>query len=108
MLEQQCRGEADAFRGDANHLAAGSAVVAYTSHYNMQRHECLVEITGNRSTEHGQSTYEQIFDPTDGAFVASRDSPLGVRTARAIVMGAPVPAQRESAAQVWFNDLMTK
>jgi hypothetical protein len=107
-LSQQCNEDASAFRPEADNLAAGSKVVGYQAHYNLQRHECLIQITSSRPEDGGEANNEQIFDPSDGAFVASRDSVAGVRTAGAIVMGAPVPIQKEGAAQAWFNDLMRK
>lgn len=99
------------FRGEASSLAAGGAVVAYTPHFNQQRRECLVEITNNRSD--AGSAYDQIFNPKDGTFVASRTRPASVRSAsdgvdEVIVMGASVAVQQKSAAQAWFRDLMTK
>jgi hypothetical protein len=56
------------------------------------------------------SVYDQIFEPKKGSFVASRTRPSGARRTSVgeIVMGAPVPAQQETAAGAWFNDLMTK
>ena len=107
-LSQQCNDDASAFRPEANHLAAGSKVVGYETHYNMRRHQCLVEIISGRPENAAEATSEQIFDPSDGSFIASRDSIAGVRTARAIVTGAPVPVQNEATAQAWFNDLMRK
>jgi hypothetical protein len=92
-------------------LAAGGAVVAYIPHFNQQRRECLVEITNNRSDD--GSAYDQIFNPKDGTFVASRTRAASVRSAsdgvdEVIVMGASVAVQQKSAAQAWFRDLMTK
>jgi hypothetical protein len=107
-LSQECDEDASTFRYEADNLAAGSKVVGYESHYNSQRHECLVEITSGRPEDGAEASTEQIFDPSDGSFVASRDSIAGIRTARAIVMGAPGRIRRESDAQAWFNDLMKK
>jgi hypothetical protein len=107
-LDQECIEEASAFSHEADNVAAGSKVVGYRSHYNMQRHECLVDITSTRSENGAMFSKEQIFDPSDGAFIASCDRLAGARTNSAIVLGAPVPIQKEIAAQVWFNDLMRK
>jgi len=67
-----------------------------------------VEITSNRPEE--MSIYDQIFEPKEGSFVASRTRPSGARhtSVGAIVMGAPVTAQQETAAEARFDDLMTK
>jgi hypothetical protein len=105
---QECSEEAAVFKSEAANLAAGSKVVDYKAHYNMQRRECLVEITSSRAQDGAEADDEQIFDPSDGAFVAARDSVAGVRMASAIVTGAPVPIQKEGTAQAWFNDLMRK
>jgi hypothetical protein len=107
-LDHECSEDASAFRPQADNLAAGSKWVDYKSHYNIQRHECLVEIIISRSEDGSEADNEEIFDPSDGAFVASRDSVAGVKTAGAIVTGAPVPVQKEGLAQAWFNDLMRK
>jgi hypothetical protein len=107
-LDRECNEEAVEFRGDLARLAGGGAIVAYTSHFNQQRRQCLVEITSNRREE--MSIYDQIFEPKEGSFVASRTRPSGARhtSVGAIVMGAPVTAQQETAAEAWFDDLMTK
>jgi hypothetical protein len=109
-LEAECNEEAVEFRGDVTRLAGGGAIVAYTSHFNQQRRQCLVEITSNRPEDSQMSVYDQIFEPKEGSFVASRTRPSGARhtSAGAIVMGAPVPAQQETTAEAWFDDLMTK
>ena len=111
ILNRECSEQASEFRGEAGSLAAGGAVVAYAPHFNQQRRECLVEITSDRSDD--DSIYDQIFNPKDGTFVASRTRPASVRSAsdgvdEVIVMGASVAVQQKSAAQAWFSDLMTK
>jgi hypothetical protein len=105
---QECTEEAFAFRPQTDNLEVSSNGVQYISHFNTQRHECLVEITISRSEDGSEADNEQIFDPSDGAFVASRDSVAAVKTASAIVTGAPIPVQKEAAAQAWFKDLMRK
>jgi hypothetical protein len=57
-----------------------------------------------------RSVYDQIIEPKKGSFVASRTRPSGARhtTVGAIVTGAPVPARQETAAEAFFDDLMTK
>jgi hypothetical protein len=107
-LNWECSEQASDFRSEASRLASGATAVTYTSHFNQQRHECLVEITSNRSED--GSVYDQIFDPKDETFIASRTRPARVRSSpdEEIVMGAPVPVQQESVARTWFNDLMTK
>ena len=109
-LERECNEEAVEFRGDLARLAGGGAIVAYTSHFNQQRRQCLVEITSNRPEDSQMSIYDQIFEPKEGSFVASRTRPSRARhtSVGAIVMGAPVPAQQETTAEAWFDDLMTK
>ena len=107
-LTQQCRDEADAFGSEAEKVAAGSKVIGYKTHYNLQRHQCLVDIISNRSENGGTYSKEQIFDPKDGAFIASCDRLSVTSQTSAIVLGAPVPIQNESTAQAWFNDLMRK
>jgi hypothetical protein len=98
-LNQECSDEASAFRSEADNLAAGSKVVGYASHYNRQRHQCFVKITSKRPEDGGTSATEQIFDPNDGTFGASCDRLSGVRSSSTIVMGAPTPVQKETAAQ---------
>jgi hypothetical protein len=109
-LNRNCNDEASVFRTEAGNLAAGSKIVGYASHYNLQRHQCLVAITSSRPEDHGLTIHEQIFEPNDGTFVASCERPSGAPTAwnDVIVIGAPVPPQQESVAQAWFNDLMKK
>jgi hypothetical protein len=109
-LERECNEESVEFRGDLTRLAGGGGIVAYTSHFNQQRRQCLVEITSNRPEDSQISVYDQIFEPKEGSFVASRARPSGARptSVGVIVMGAPVPAQQETAAEAWFDDLMTK
>jgi hypothetical protein len=109
-IERKCNEEASEFRGDLTRLAGGGAIVAYTSHFNQQRRQCLVEIISNRPEDGHMSVYDQIFAPKKGSFVASRTRPAGARHTSdgVIVLGAPVSAQQETAAQAWFNDLMTK
>jgi hypothetical protein len=109
-LEKKCNEEASEFRGDLPRLAGGGAIVAYTSHFNQQCRQCLVEITSNRAEDAQPSVYDHIFEPKAGTFVASRTRPAGARHTSdgVIVMGAPVSALQETAAQAWFNDLMTK
>jgi hypothetical protein len=105
---QECSEEASVFRPQTYNLGASSKGIDYKSHFNTQRHECLVEITISRSEDGSEADNEQIFDPSDGAFVASRDSVAAVKTDSANVTGAPVSMQEEAAAQAWFNDLMKK
>jgi hypothetical protein len=109
-IEGECNEEASGFRGDLTRLAGGGAIVAYTSHFNQQRRQCLVEITSDRPEDGHMLIYDQIFELKKESFVASRTRPAGARhmSDGVIVMGAPVPAQQETAAQAWFNDLMTK
>jgi hypothetical protein len=40
--------------------------------FNQQRRQCLVEITSNRPQDDQMSVYDQIFEPKEGSFVASR------------------------------------
>jgi hypothetical protein len=109
-LEQQCSEEAVEFRGDLSRFADAGEIVAYASHFNQQRRQCLVEITSKRPEDGQLSVYDQIFETKEGSFVASRTRPSGARhpSDGVIVMGAPVPAQYEAAAKAWFNNLMTK
>jgi hypothetical protein len=107
-LNQQCRDEATEFGSEAESVTAGSKVVGYKAHYNLQRRQCLVDITSNRPGNGGAYSKEQIFDPKDGTFVASCDRLSGASQTSAIVLGAPVPIEKEGAAQAWFNDLMRK
>jgi hypothetical protein len=107
-LNQECRDEAAEFGSEADNVVAGSKVVGYKTHYNLQRRQCLVDITSSRSENGGTYSKEQIFDPKDGTFIASCDRLSGASQTSAIVLGAPVPIQRESTAQAWFNDLMRK
>jgi hypothetical protein len=109
-LERECNEESVKFCGDLTRLAGGGGIVTYTSHFNQQRRQCLVEITSNRPEDSQISVYDQIFEPKEGSFVASRTRPSGARprSVGVIVMGAPVPAQQETAAEAWFDDLMTK
>ena len=107
-LNRQCRDEATAFGSEAENLAGGSKVVGHASHYNRQRHQCVVDITSTQSENGGTYSKEQIFDPKDGTFVASCDKLSGASQTSAIVLGAPVPLEKENAAQAWFNDLMRK
>jgi hypothetical protein len=106
MLDQQCGEDASAFKSEADNLAAGSKVVGYTSHYNQQRHQCLVEISDSRPENGAMASKEQIFDPSDGTFVASCDRLSAGRGSSVTVLGAPVPLHEESAALAWFTDLM--
>jgi hypothetical protein len=103
-----CSELAAEFRSEAARLASGGTVFAYTSHFNQQRQQCLVEITSKRLDD--RSVYDQIFSPKDEAFIASRTKPASVHPVddEVIVMGAPVPVQQTRAAQAWFTDLMTK
>jgi hypothetical protein len=80
-LERECNEEAVEFRGDLTRLAGEGAIVAYTSHFNQQRRQCLVEITSNRPEDSQMSVYDQIF-------VASRTRPSRARhtSVGAIVM----------------------
>lgn len=83
-------------------------MVAYSFHFSRQRAQYLVEVTSSRSGD--GSVYDQVFDPRDETFIASRTRPARVRASddEEIVMGAPVPVQQKSAARAWFSDLMTK
>ena len=107
-LNRECTEQASDFRSEAGRLASGSTVVAYSSHFNRQLQQCLVEITSKRTPD--GSLYDQVFDPRDETFIASRTRPAGVRPVddEVIVMGAPVPVQQKSLAKPWFSDLMTK
>jgi hypothetical protein len=69
-LDRECNEEAVEFRGDLTRLA-GKGIVAFTSHLNQQRRQCLVEITSNRRDDSPMSVYDQIFEPNKGSFVAS-------------------------------------
>jgi hypothetical protein len=107
-FNEECIEEASAFSPEADNVAAGSKVIGYRSHYNMQRHECLVDITSTRSENGAMFCMEQVFDPNDGTFIASCDRLSGGHVNNAVVLGAPFPIQKESAAQAWFNDLMRR
>ena len=81
-------------------------MVAYSFHFSQQRAPCLVEITSTRSGD--GSVYDQVFDPKDETFIASRTRPAGARPVddEVIVMGAPVPVPPEAksplvAAALW-------
>jgi hypothetical protein len=76
-LNWECSEQASDFRGEAGPWTAGGTVVAYTSYFNKQRHECLVEISSKRSND--GSVYDQIFNLKDGAFITSRTRPAGVQ-----------------------------
>lgn len=55
--------EATAFRSEADNVAIGSKLVGFASHYNRQRHQCVVDVTSSRSENGGTYSKEQIFDP---------------------------------------------
>jgi hypothetical protein len=108
-LDLQCNEEASRFRGSITSFAPAGTIVAYTSHYNQQRGECVVQIISSRPEDGGTLFYDEIFKPDQGTFVGSRSRRSGMGQMRgSVVMGSPLPIEQESAAQTWFNDLMTK
>jgi hypothetical protein len=104
-LDLQCNDEASKFRGSITSFAPAGTIVAYTSHYNQQRRECLIQIISSRPEDGGTSFYDEIFNPEHGAFIGSRSRRSGMGQMRGgVVMGSPLPIEQESAAQAWFNE----
>jgi hypothetical protein len=78
-LNRNCADEAASFGSEADNLAAGSKVVRYTSHYNLERHRCFVDITSIHPDDGAMSSTEQIVDPDDWTFIASCERRVGAR-----------------------------